>query len=194
MLTELDVRLLRLLRTRLHPPPLVRTMRVIASGAEHGAIWFAGGLVAAAMDRPRRERWLRAGALAPASIGINYAVKLVFRRPRPELADLPPLAGAPSAISFPSAHTTSSFAAAIAMGRVAPPARKPLLGLAALIAIGRPYLGMHYPSDVLAGVALGLTIGRLVPGLDAEPRAAPPPPRVSPERGAEPAPAEPVAP
>jgi membrane-associated phospholipid phosphatase len=51
------------------------------------------------------------------------------------------------------------------MGRVAPGARPPLYGLAAAICLSRPYLGMHYPSDVLGGAALGLLIGRLWPGL-----------------------------
>jgi undecaprenyl-diphosphatase len=81
------------------------------------------------------------------------------------LRRLPPLAGAPSDLSFPSAHATSSVAAATAMGRVAPGARLPLCGLATAICLTRPYLGMHYPSDVLGGAAVGLVIGRLWPGL-----------------------------
>jgi membrane-associated phospholipid phosphatase len=51
------------------------------------------------------------------------------------------------------------------MGRVAPDARAPLYLLAAALCFTRPYLGMHYPSDVVAGVALGAVLGRLVPGL-----------------------------
>ena len=55
------------------------------------------------------------------------------------------------------------MAGATALGRVAPRARPALGALAALVCLGRPYLGMHYPSDVLAGVALGYAIGRLWP-------------------------------
>jgi membrane-associated phospholipid phosphatase len=51
------------------------------------------------------------------------------------------------------------------MGRVAPGARAPLYSLAAAVCLTRPYLGMHYPSDVLGGAAIGLLIGRLWPGL-----------------------------
>ena len=51
------------------------------------------------------------------------------------------------------------------MGRVAPGTRLPLFGLAGAICLTRPYLGMHYPSDVLGGAAIGLAIGRLWPGL-----------------------------
>jgi undecaprenyl-diphosphatase len=68
-------------------------------------------------------------------------------------------------LSFPSAHATSSLAAATAMGRVSPGARGPLYALAAAICLTRPYLGMHYPSDVVGGAALGLAIGALWPGV-----------------------------
>lgn len=88
---------------------------------------------------------------------------------------VPPLGRATSRFSFPSAHAASSLAGATALGRVAPPARLPLLAVAALVCAGRPYLGMHYPSDVLAGAALGAAIGRLWP-LPAERARIDPPP------------------
>ena len=78
------------------------------------------------------------------------------------LKGLPPLGGAPSSLSFPSAHATSSFACATAMTRIAPEAAF-LFILAGAIAICRPYLGMHYPSDVIAGAILGTALGLIVP-------------------------------
>ncbi len=132
---------------------------------EWGGVWAAIGLAGAAADPSRRGRWLRAAAVGPGAVGINYAVKLLVGRRRPRLRGLPPLAGAPSSLSFPSAHATSSFAAATAFGRVEPRTRLPLYGLASAICATRPYLGLHYPSDVLAGAALGLAIGGLVPGV-----------------------------
>ena len=57
------------------------------------------------------------------------------------------------------------MAAATALGRVDPRTRIPLYALATAICLSRPYLGMHYPSDVGAGVAFGLLIGGLVPGV-----------------------------
>ena len=96
------------------------------------------------------------------AIGLNYVVKLIVRRPRPVLDGLPPLGGAPSSLSFPSAHATSSFAVATAMTRVEPIAAL-AFALAAALSLGRPYLGMHYPSDVAAGVLLGVALGLIVP-------------------------------
>ncbi|MFN8161921.1 MAG: phosphatase PAP2 family protein [Solirubrobacterales bacterium] len=158
-----DLALLRLMRTRGHARPVEAAARAIAASGEYGAVWAVGGLVAAAVDRRRRAGWLVAGALAPAAIGLNFGIKLAVRRPRPVLEGLPPLGGAPSSLSFPSAHATSSFAAAAAMGRVAPRRRRGLLAAAALIGLTRPYLGMHYPSDVLAGAALGSALGSALP-------------------------------
>jgi membrane-associated phospholipid phosphatase len=165
MLADLDHALLRLLRTRAHGPRAEAAMKALGMAAEWGAVWGALGLAAAAVDVRRRDRWLRAAAVGPAAIWANYAVKLAVRRRRPQLRGLPPLARATSRLSFPSAHATSSAAAAVAMGRVAPGARPALYGLAGAICLTRPYLGMHYPSDVLAGAAIGALIGGLAPGL-----------------------------
>ena len=113
-------------------------------------------------DPGNRESWLICAALGPIAIGVNYGVKLLVRRPRPVLEGLPPLGGAPSSLSFPSAHATSSFAVATAMTRVDELAALAFL-LAFALSLGRPYLGMHYPSDVLAGAALGVVLGLIVP-------------------------------
>ncbi|HEY8779226.1 MAG TPA: phosphatase PAP2 family protein, partial [Solirubrobacterales bacterium] len=84
----------------------------------------------------------------------------------PELVGLPPLGGAPSSLSLPSAHATASFAAATAMSRIAPRHTPILYAGATVMGLTRPYLGMHYPSDVVVGAALGTALGKLVPGLD----------------------------
>lgn len=164
-LAKLDRRLLRTMRTGFHQPPVERTAMVLGTAGEWGAVWMAIGLAGAAVDAPRRERWARAAAVAPVAIAANFVVKLSVGRRRPRLRGLPPLAGAPSELSFPSAHATSSLAAATALSRVCPRARAPLYGLAAAICLTRPYLGMHYPSDVAAGAAIGVLLGALWPGV-----------------------------
>jgi membrane-associated phospholipid phosphatase len=160
-----DLALLRLMRTRGHSPGVERAAKAIAASGEYGVIWAATGLAAAAFDRPRRGRWLAAAALGPAAIGVNYAVKRALRRRRPQLDGLPPLGRAPSSLSLPSAHATASFAAATAMSRIAPRRAPALYAGATVMGLTRPYLGMHYPSDVLAGAVLGTALGRLMPGL-----------------------------
>jgi len=160
-----DQAVLRFLRTRGHPPAAETAMKALGWAGEHAAVWLALGAAGAIADRRRRRRWLVAGATGPAAIGINLAVKVAVGRERPLIEGHPRLGRAPTELSFPSAHATSSVAAAIALGRVEPRVRPALLLLAAAICTGRPYLGMHYPSDVAAGVVLGACIGAVVPGV-----------------------------
>jgi membrane-associated phospholipid phosphatase len=162
VLSRLDNRLLLLMRTRGHGPRTEAVAKTLGLIGEYGAVWLAIGVALALADGERRTEWLAAGVLGPVAIGLNFAVKLLVRRARPVLEGLPPLGGAPSSLSFPSAHATSSFACATAMTRIAPEAAA-LFALALAIAACRPYLGMHYPSDVLAGALLGAAVGLAFP-------------------------------
>jgi len=161
-MSRLDLQLLRAMRTRGHTPGVEKLMRVLGKAGNNGGIWVALCLVVLAATDSNAESWLICALLAPAAIAINYAVKLVVKRPRPVLEGLPPLGGAPSSLSFPSAHATSSFAVATAMTRV-DPLGAIAFALAIALSLGRPYLGMHYPSDVLAGALLGIVLGLIVP-------------------------------
>jgi membrane-associated phospholipid phosphatase len=164
-----DQAALRFLRTRGHQLPIENVMKALGIAGEFGAVWVAIGACGATLDQPRRRRWLAAAATGPVAIGVNFAVKVAIGRQRPLIEEHPPLATAPTKLSFPSAHATSSIAAATALGRVEPRTRLPLLTLAGLICVGRPYLGMHYPSDVLGGAMLGLALGTFAPGLGRPP-------------------------
>jgi membrane-associated phospholipid phosphatase len=147
-----DQKLLRLLRTRGHWPPLERAARLYARGGENGALWFA--MAAVLRDR-------RAIRVVLVALIANTAMKQVVRRSRPDLGPgLPPLASTVSGRSYPSAHAATSFAAAGALGRTLPPL--PLYAAAAAMALTRPYLGVHYPSDVVAGAFLGRALERLL--------------------------------
>jgi membrane-associated phospholipid phosphatase len=159
---ELDLKLLRWMRTHGHSRGLEDAAVALGKAGNNGLVWFLLGATLAIIDSSRWEQWLVCALLGPIAIGLNYGVKLVVKRPRPALEGLPPLGGAPSSLSFPSAHATSSFAVATAMVRVDPAMSAALL-VALALSLGRPYLGMHYPSDVLAGALLGVVLGLIVP-------------------------------
>jgi membrane-associated phospholipid phosphatase len=120
-------------------------------------VWLALGASGMALDPGRRSRWRRATLGVGGAYALNTALKLLVRRRRPRVAGLPPLVGTPTELSFPSAHATSGFAAARAFGSLVP--GPPLYALAGGLALSRLYLGVHHPSDVLVGAALGALIG-----------------------------------
>ena len=116
--------------------------------------------------------WHRAAAvrtclLLGVVLGVNdLVVKPLVDRARPfrvqavaaRVIQQPP----PNTPSFPSGHTATSIAGALALARIWPAARWLLGGLAALIALSRVYVGVHYPSDILAGAVLGVALAWLV--------------------------------
>jgi membrane-associated phospholipid phosphatase len=157
-LRSLDTRLLRAARTRGHSPGAERAVAALSRLGEHGGVWLAIGVAGQALDAPDRARWRRASATVVAAYALNSAVKLIVARRRPTLPGLPALTDTPTRLSFPSAHATTSFAGALCYSRLGVPAA-PLYALAGLLSLSRLYLGVHYPSDVLAGALLGTALG-----------------------------------
>lgn len=156
-LAALDVAGLRLARTVAHTPHAERVVRAYSALGQHGGLWLALGVGGAVVDQPRRAHWRRATRAVVLANAVNQAVKFAVHRRRPQLPDLPPLTRTPTQLSFPSAHSATSAAAVHAYWHLAPPL--PLRAAATAMALSRLYLGVHYPSDIVAGVLLGAVIG-----------------------------------
>jgi membrane-associated phospholipid phosphatase len=159
----LDERILRLARTTGHTPRREQAVACFSRLGEHGALWIALGAMGSIFaPAERRASWRRGAAVVAGTYAANTALKLLVRRRRPLLAGLPPLTGTPTRLSFPSAHASTSFAGARLYTGMGLPAL-PLYALAGAMALSRVYLGVHYPSDVLAGAALGTGIAAVAP-------------------------------
>jgi membrane-associated phospholipid phosphatase len=158
---SIDERLLRVARTHGHTPAAERVVARFSLLGEHAGVWLAvGGAEWVASRGERRARWRRATTTVAIVYAVNTALKLVVRRVRPQIPGLPPLTSTPTQYSFPSAHSSTSFAAAFAYSRAGLPA-VPLYALAKCLALSRLYLGVHYPSDIAAGALLGTGIAAL---------------------------------
>jgi membrane-associated phospholipid phosphatase len=121
-------------------------------------VWLAIGIAGQLIDRRRRSSWRAATGAVAVAYALNTAIKPVVGRRRPDLLGLPALTPTPTDLSFPSAHAATSFAGALAYSRLGLP-RGPLYALAAALSCSRVYLGVHHPSDVLAGALLGSAAG-----------------------------------
>jgi hypothetical protein len=157
-----DTALLRTLRTRGHGPAGERLVLSFTRLGEHGALWFGLAGAGAALDPDRRPSFARAAGAIGAAYGVNQLIKLAVRRRRPNLDGLPPLVRTGTQISYPSAHAATSFAGARSLAAVLPAAAAPLYAAAAAMALSRPYVGVHYPSDVVAGAVLGVAVAELM--------------------------------
>jgi undecaprenyl-diphosphatase len=127
--------------------------------------WPLFALLGGAADVSRRRLVPVAALTALAAAGAAGLAVSILKgaagRARPPLADpaLQAVGAIPDSSSFPSGHSATAFAAAVAVGLLCPRLRVPLLALAATVALSRVYLGVHYWSDVAAGSALGALIG-----------------------------------
>jgi undecaprenyl-diphosphatase len=155
-LHDMDHRIVSSLRECGADPRVAGAARALSWAGEHAALWLAAGLAGAALDGGRRGAWLRGTALTAGAHLVSMGVKRVVRRPRP--AHVVPLVRTAGRHSFPSSHATSAAAAAVAFGALGAHAVPPL---AAAVCVSRLVAGVHYPSDVAAGAALGALTARL---------------------------------
>jgi membrane-associated phospholipid phosphatase len=140
-------------------PGVLTTARGLSYFGEHSIGWVAVSLLGALLAPRRRRDWLVAGAGSFGAHAAAVLIKRVVRRKRPHDRAVTVNVGTPSQLSFPSAHATSTTAAAILMGRAT---GLPLPAvLVPPMALSRLVLGVHYPSDVAFGVALGAAVARL---------------------------------
>src|SRR4051794_2918332 len=140
-------------------PQVIEVARAMSHFGEHAQGWVAvSALGALVMPKRRRRDWVLVGVGAVAAHAAAIAIKLVVRRARPNHPAVAVNVGTPSALSFPSAHATSTTAAAMLLSR-ATRSRLPLVVVPAM-ALSRLVLGVHYPTDVLAGAAVGAVVAK----------------------------------
>ena len=144
--------------------PVMNTISIFFDYAgAHGEIWIAFTLLLLLFRRTRKAGFAMAVALVLYMAAGHFFLKPLFARPRPCDVNtaIAILVKRPHGHSFPSGHTASAFAAAFALWLQNRKLGVPALVLAAFIAFTRLYLYVHFPTDVLGGLALGLALGAL---------------------------------
>lgn len=148
-------------------PGILPAARAMSYFGEHSLGWLALAALGALAQPQRRRNWLLAGAGTLAAHAAAVIIKRVVRRKRPHHRAIAINVGTPSSLSFPSAHATSTAAAAILLGRAAGLRRAALPALLVPpMALSRMVLGVHYPSDVAAGVLVGTAVAAAAIRLD----------------------------
>jgi undecaprenyl-diphosphatase len=154
--------------SRLSTPVLDEPLRRVSDFANFSKPWFlvAGALALFGGPRGRRAAVTGLAAIGATSLVVNQPMKKIAgerRRPDRHRLGVPVQRWVrmPASGSFPSGHSASAAAFAVAVGGVLPALRPALRVGASVIAFSRVYTGVHYPSDVLVGATVGALFGRL---------------------------------
>jgi undecaprenyl-diphosphatase len=140
-------------------PVLTSVMWGLSAIGRGGIVWLLIAAVLTAMKRLRPREWAQlALVLLVTSAMTDVVLKPIVGRERPFIhsLDVAVIGGRPASDSFPSGHAAIAFAGAVVLSRFAPVPALAWWVLAAAIAYSRLYLGVHYPSDVVAGALVGI--------------------------------------
>lgn len=147
---------------KLHTPVLDKIMVFITNLGSAGIIWIILTVVCLIIPRTRKVGWIMAASLIVDLILCNGILKNLAARTRPcdVNKSIQLLVKRPWDYSFPSGHTAASFASVTALYLAGEKKLwKPVLVLGCVIAFSRMYLYVHYPTDILGGVIIGILSG-----------------------------------
>lgn len=158
-MTNFDFSILYWIRDHIVCEALTPIMKAITTAGNGGMIWIALCVILICFKKTRRIGIAAAISLALVGLLNNDIIKPIVERPRPfQQQELELLIAAPGGFSFPSGHTSSSFAVATAVFLKDKKIGIPALILAALMGFSRLYFFVHFPSDVFVGMLEGIFV------------------------------------
>jgi len=156
-LTGIELGLIGRLQKVASRGPIPVAAHALSTFGEHSAGWLVVAATGVVVDSRRRSNWIGVGAAAVVAHACAVVVKCIVRRSRPDEDAVQVLDTTPSRLSFPSAHAASTTAAAVVMAPIV--GKTVSIVLPMVMGLGRVVLGVHYPTDVVAGSALGALVG-----------------------------------
>lgn len=159
MITDFDISIMRFLQENIRTDILNDIFRFITHLGDVGWLWIVIGIALLFSKKTRPAGFTMLFALLINLIITNITLKNLIGRARPFTVNdaIIPLIERPSSFSFPSGHTSGAFSAMLALYKWVP--KKigiPAVILAVLVGFSRIYLGVHYPTDVLGGILVGV--------------------------------------
>jgi len=162
-LKNIDIKMLNMINKKFHYRILDKIMPLVTALGNGGIVWFAISIYLIGSENNRTEGYMVLASIVIAAIIGEGIIKHLIKRTRPfvNMLECKLLISKPITYSFPSGHTASSFAAAGIFAAYGSKYSILMLILASLIAFSRIYLSVHYPTDVLMGIILGLICSRI---------------------------------
>lgn len=147
----------------LYTPATAKAARGLSHFGEHDLGWLAvaavgAGVASATGDKKQRNKWIALGVGTFTAHAASVVLKRIVRRPRPNSPRVKVGVKTPSQLSFPSSHATNTAAAAVHLSDIT--GRKWSWLLVPVMMLSRNVLGVHYPSDTLAGALLGAGVAK----------------------------------
>lgn len=162
---QLDGNILLWIQEYIRNDFLTPIFKFITSLGDEGYVWIAIAIVLLFVKNYRKVGLMVGASLLGSLVFNNMLIKNIVARPRPYrmIETLTILIPEPGEYSFPSGHTSSSFAAGVVLYLMLPKKYGiPAMVLAFFIGISRLYVGVHYPTDVLGGMVMGTLIATAV--------------------------------
>jgi undecaprenyl-diphosphatase len=164
VISSIDKTILFFIQDTFHFIVLDKIMLTCSLLGNDGLIWAVPAVILVMVKKTRPEGLMILAALILCTIIGDGILKPLIHRPRP-YTDFPGtllLMQRPVTFSFPSGHTASSFAGAYVLSRYFRKFSLLFWFTAGIISFSRLYLFMHYPTDILAGIVIGLACGRII--------------------------------
>ena len=160
-ITQIDLQILHMIAQYMHTAWLDQFMIIFTTLGDGGALWIVMGIYLLFFKNYRKAGVAILLSLIVGFIVFNLGLKPMIARIRPFIVDpsFQLLISAPKDYSFPSGHAWSSFAMVAVLFKEKIKGRYWVMGVASLMAFSRLYMTVHYPTDVVAGIILGLAVG-----------------------------------
>lgn len=157
-ITNFEINILMWIQNNLRSDILDNIMKFVTTLGDAGIIWITLGIILLINSKTRKIGLTLLLALALTSFMGEAVIKNIVCRDRPflNIEGIKLIIEAPTSYSFPSGHTASSFAAATVLGYYFRKYAVVFYSFAALMAFSRLYLFVHYPTDILGGILLGI--------------------------------------